>query len=86
MANSRDLDQIAPLVGLHCLLRSICPIIIPCCILVAGYIVFTLAVRVSVRLHFVSIRLQVFINRFHSNFAYAFVLTVSFLGLFLGKF
>ena len=53
-----------------------------------GYYVFTLAVRVSVRpsaLRFRSIA-KVFINRFHSNFAYVFAPTMSRLGLLMGKF
>ena len=60
--------------------------------LVAGYYVFTLAIRVSVRLSvrpsglcFRSITL-VFIKGFHSNFAHALVPTMSSLGLLMGKF
>ena len=62
----------------------------------AGYYVLTLAVRVSVRpsvrspyvrpsaLCFRSIT-KVFINEFHSNFAYIFVSRMSRLGLLMGK-
>ena len=67
-------------------------IFIPRYMLVAGYYVFTLAIRVSVRMYvclsalrFRSIT-EVFINGFHSNFAYAFVPRMSHLGLLMGKF
>ena len=65
--------------------------------LVAGYYVFTFAVRLSVRLSVHSTYIHpsalpfrsitsVFIHRFHSNFANAFVPTMSRSGLLMGKF